>query len=101
MCISTPLGPAYLYTAPPYVWGESFESETIPTHRTLIRSTFKALFSLFCPLVIFFFSLSRGGQTKYDRLLRCAVIDARSLYRPVNTGQGQPTNHQPRLLQVG
>jgi hypothetical protein len=69
--------------------------------RSFIRATFKATFSLFCPLVIFFFSLYHG-QTKYDRVLHCAVVDSRCLYRPVHTHPtSQGGNNQPRLLQVG
>lgn len=67
--------------------------------RALVRSVFKSMFSLFCPLVIFFFTLYRG-QTKYDRVFRCSVVDSRSLFRPVHAGQGQGSN-QPRLVQVG
>jgi uncharacterized RDD family membrane protein YckC len=67
--------------------------------KALVRSVFKAVFSLFCPLVIFFFAL-RHGQTKYDKILRCAVVDARTLYRPVHSNRGQGSSG-PQVVQMG
>ena len=82
------------FFAPPLICmfdhvGQTLSSCTsVFVYRAVFRSLFKAIFSLFCPLVIFFFALYRG-QTKYDRIFRCAVVDTRTLYRPVHASRGQ------------
>ncbi len=48
----------------------------------LIRALFKSIVSLICPLIVFFFVLNKG-RTRYDELTQSAVVDIRSLYRPV------------------
>lgn len=70
----------------------------LPFLHALFRATFKSTVSLFCPLVVFFFSLDKG-RTKYDELIQSTVVDVHTLYKPV---YAEPIRGQPRpLVQAG